>query len=160
MIRIMIHPPSGWFFIYGQSPLLLAMRRTHFKLLSLATGVSSLPCVKGGGAVFRDGGIVLSFIFTTYNPSVISDDSSLYTREPFYKTFCAFRLFAFSSSAIASLGPRDYRGVFYCKKRIRRREGCVSFLFYHFPGRGGACSRRLSQRLFLQTIRLFTSPLS
>ena len=73
--------------------LLLAARQRVLFGSSSPLGVSlfqSLPCVKGGGAVFRDGGIVLSFFFTTYNPSVIFDDSSLYTREPSHKIILRF----------------------------------------------------------------------
>ena len=41
--------------------------------------IFSLPCVKGGGTVYRDGGIVKML---SNNPSVSFADSSPYTGEP------------------------------------------------------------------------------
>ena len=41
--------------------------------------IFSLPCVKGGGTVYRDGGIVKML---PNNPSVSFADSSPYTGEP------------------------------------------------------------------------------
>ena len=101
---IKIHPPSGWFFICGHSPLFFAVRRTHW--------IRSANCV---GLLLATRQRVVK-ILCPHFPSSTTPMPPFTQGSLSQNTSYRYPLLAFSSSAIAAFEPRDYRVVFVLQK--------------------------------------------